>query len=56
MSPKARAQRMAVGVSAGDVANVVISLKQMEKALCDEVLTAMDDNTYNAVIAAWDKA
>ena len=56
MSPKARAQRMAVGVAAGDVVNVVLSLKEMDKAACDAILDAMDDDTYNAVVAAWEKA
>ena len=56
MSPKARAQRMAVGVAAGDVVNVVLSLKEMDKAACDAILDAMDGDTYNAVVAAWEKA
>ena len=56
MSPKARAQRMAVGVAAGDVVNVVLSLKEMDRALQNSILEAMDDDTYNTVVAAWEKA
>lgn len=53
MSPKARADRMRIGVAAGDAAGVAETLSFMPQAECDELLSLLPPEAYDKVIAAW---
>ena len=53
MSPKARAERMRVGVASGDAAGVAETLALMPEAEMNELLALFPVETYDKVIAAW---
>lgn len=53
MSPKARADRMRVGVAAGDAAGVAETLALMPEKEMNEVLALLPADTHSKVIAAW---
>ena len=53
MSPKARADKMRVGVAAGDAAGVAETLAKMPEADMNEILALFPTDTYNSVIANW---
>ena len=53
MSPKARAERMRVGVASGDAAGVAETLALMPEAEMNELLAMFPVETYDKVIAAW---
>lgn len=52
-SPKARAARLAVGVSAGDAPGVAQFLSAMPEAEMNEVWTFIDAKTQAKITAAW---
>ena len=53
MTPKARADRMRVGVAAGDAAGVAETLAKMPEEDMNEILALFPADTYNSVIANW---
>lgn len=53
MTPKARADKMRVGVAAGDAAGVAEALAMMPEAEMNELLALLPAATYDKVIAAW---
>lgn len=53
MSPKARAERMKVGVSAGDAAGVAAALSEMRAADLESIWTYFDEKTQAKLQAAW---
>ena len=53
MTPKARADRMRIGIAAGDAAGVAESLSFLPQAECDELLSLLPPEAYDKVIAAW---
>ena len=53
MSPKARADRMRVGVASGDAAGVAESLARMAEKDMNEILALLPVDVYDKVIAAW---
>jgi hypothetical protein len=54
MSPKARADRMRVGVASGDAAGVAQTLAEMpDEAAMTEILALLPADAYDKVIAAW---
>ena len=53
MSPKARADRMRVGVASGDAAGVAEALAMMAEKDMNEILALLPVDTYDKVIAAW---
>lgn len=55
MSPKARAQRIAVGVAAGDAAGAALALSQMEEELMNSIWEHIDEKTQLKLTAAWPK-
>jgi ERF superfamily len=55
MSPKARAARMCVGVSAGDTAEVARALSLMSDADYNAIWPLIDTPTQEKITAAWPK-
>lgn len=55
MSPKARAERMRVGVAAGDAAAVADALSLLPQAEMEELLSLLPPDVYDKVITAWPK-
>lgn len=53
MTLKARADKMRVGVAAGDAAGVAEALAMMPEAEMNELLALLPAATYDKVIAAW---
>lgn len=53
MSPKARADRMRIGVAAGDAAGVADALSLLPPAEMEELLSLLPPEAYDKVIAAW---
>ena len=53
MSPEARADRMRIGVAAGDAAGVADSLSLLPQAEMEELLSLLPPDVYDKVIAAW---
>ena len=53
MTPKARADRMRVGVAAGDAAGVAETLAKMPEKDMNDILALFPADTYNSVIANW---
>ena len=55
MSPKARAERMHVGVVAGDAKGVAQTLADMPPAESEAIMALLPDDIFNRVTAAWPK-
>ena len=55
-SPKARAQRIMTGVSAGDAPGAAAAMAGWEKPMLDTVWALIDDKTQDKLTAAWPKA
>ena len=55
MSPKARAERIKVGVAAGDAIGAALALSQMDEALMNSIWDCIDANTQKKLTAAWPK-
>lgn len=55
MSPKARAQRIMVGVAAGDEAGAALALSQMDEKLCADIWEHIGDLEQAKLTAAWPK-
>lgn len=53
MSPKARAERMRVGIASGDAAGVAEALAHMAEKDMNEILEMLPPDAYDKVIAAW---
>jgi hypothetical protein len=53
MSHKARAERMRVGIAAGDAAGVAETLAFMPEKDMNEILALLPPDAYDKVIAAW---
>jgi predicted RecA/RadA family phage recombinase len=53
MTPKARAARICVGVSAGDAAGAALALSEMPEALRDAIWAHIDGPTQAKLTAAW---
>ena len=52
-SPKARAQRMSVGVANGDAVGVAATLSLLPQPEIKAIMDLMAVDVYDAVIAAW---
>ncbi|OZA87256.1 MAG: hypothetical protein B7X65_13825 [Polaromonas sp. 39-63-25] len=55
MSPKARANRITIGVAAGDAAGAAIAMAGWDKPLLDSVWTLLDAKTQTKLTAEWPK-
>ena len=55
MSPKARADRMRIGVAAGDAAGVAETLSMLPQAEIEAIMGYWPQETYDKVVAAWPK-
>lgn len=55
MSPKARADRMRIGVAAGDAAGVAETLSLLPQAEVEAIMSLWPQETYDKVVAAWPK-
>lgn len=55
MSPKARAERIKVGVAAGDAIGAALALSQMDEALMNSIWDHIDSATQRKLTAAWPK-
>lgn len=55
MSPKARADRMRIGVAAGDAAGVAETLSLLPQAEMEAIMNLWPQETYDKVVAAWPK-
>jgi len=53
ISPKARAERMRVGIAAGDAAGVAETLALMPEKDMNEILALLPPDSYDKVIASW---
>jgi hypothetical protein len=53
MSPKARADRMRVGVSAGDAVGVAETLSLLPQAEIEAIMGFWPQDVYDKVVAAW---
>jgi hypothetical protein len=55
MSPKARADRMRAGVSAGDAAGVAETLSLLPQDEVEAIMSLWPQDIYDKVVAAWPK-
>lgn len=55
MSPKARAERIKVGVAAGDAAGAALVLSQESQSVLDAIWQLLDERTITKLEAAWPK-
>ncbi len=56
MSPKARADRIATGVAAGDAAGAALAMSGWDQPTLDSVWSYLDVNVQDKLTAAWPKA